>query len=471
MDCAEVREEFSALLDGELTPEVRAAIEAHLSECAECLRELERFKQVDAAYRALPQHRAPADFDQRVAGALRPKAIRLRRPALRHRRVWPLLAAAAMVLVMLGGAFLQLRTPSGRFEVAQAPEGEKLRAEEPGKDKAVAHTKPTTTRGRGPVPAGAEETQEAELERTAAAEAPAPSPGEKGPPPAAPEQRFDVAKAAKDEGLRHGGRGARGLAEPAAAPLDAKTQKQLRALGYLGAGRPSASADADVGDQVRALREETRAPKPEPLIESDELEETPPAPAAALFAPAIGRPKAPAPVAARPAPTAQASPAPPAVMLKARPARPAEAEATRDQEPPRRVSRVALESPQGRASRPVAAERVSTLGYGDKGTAPSAGLPAEGATVVHDLVAVDGEALTRGKPRRDAGGRRFELSGGVWRQLGYKGQETVDLVRGSEGLEKLLDEYPKLRPLLELGDRVIFRHNRKWHKVMPAIEE
>ena len=139
MDCAEVREEFSALLDGELTPEARAVIEAHLSECAECLRELERFKRVDAAYRALPQRRAPADFEQRVADALRPQVIRLRRPALRHRRVWPLLAAAAMVLVMLGGAFLQLRTPSGRFEVAQAPEGEKLRAGEPGKDEAVAH--------------------------------------------------------------------------------------------------------------------------------------------------------------------------------------------------------------------------------------------------------------------------------------------------------------------------------------------
>ena len=38
MDCAQAKEEFSALLDGELTPESRAAIEAHLSECSDCLR-------------------------------------------------------------------------------------------------------------------------------------------------------------------------------------------------------------------------------------------------------------------------------------------------------------------------------------------------------------------------------------------------------------------------------------------------
>ena len=471
MDCAEVREEFSALLDGELTPEARAAIEAHLSECAGCLRELERFKRVDAAYRALPQHRAPADFEQRVAGALRPKAIRLRRPALRHRRVWPLLAAAALVLVMLGGAFLQLRTPAGRFEVAQAPKGEKLRKEKTDKDEAVADQKATATRGRGRVPAGAEEAQEAKLERTVAAEVPAPSPAEEGPPPAAPEQRFYMAKAAQDEGLRHSGRETRELAEPAAPPPAAKPHEQLRALGYLGAGRPKAPADEDVGGQVSVLREETRASKPEPVLESDELEETPPAPAEALFAPGISRPKATEPAPARPAPTAQASPAPPAVMLKARPSRPAEAEATRDEEPPRRALSVAVESPQRRADEPVAAERLSTLGYGDKETAPSVGFRAEGATVADDQAGVDGEAVTRGKPRRDAGGRTFEFSGGVWRQLGYKGQETVDLVRGSEGLEKLLDEYPKLRPLLEVGDRVIFRHNRKWHKVMPAIEK
>ena len=472
MDCAEVREEFSALLDGELTPEARAAIEAHLSECAGCLRELERFKRVDAAYRALQQHRAPADFEQRVAEALRPKVIRQRRPAPRHRRVWPLLAAVAAVLVMLGGAFLQLRTPSAPFEVAQAPEGEKLRAEKTDKDEAVAHEKATATYGRGRVPASTEETQEAELERTVAAEAPALSVGREVPPPAAPEQRFYVAKVAKDEGLRHGGRGARELAEPAAPPSDAKPQEQLRALGYLGDGRPSASTDADVGDQVSALREETRAPKPEPVLESGELEETPPAPAEALFARGISRPKSAEPAPARPAPAAQPSPPPPpAVMAKAGPARAPEAKAVSNAPAPRRVSHVAFESPQGRAAQPVAADRVSTLGHRDKETAPSVGLRAEGATVAHDQAAVDGEALTRGKPRREAGGRTFELSGGVWRQLGYKGQQTVDLVRGSQVLEKLLDEYPKLRPLLEVGDRVIFRHNRKWHKVVPAAEK
>jgi len=459
MDCAEVREEFSALLDGELTPEARVAIEAHLSECAECLRELDRFKRVDAAYRALPQHRAPADFEQRVAGALRPKAIRLRRPALRHRRVWPLLAAAAMVLVMLGGAFLQLRGPSGIFEVAQVPKGEKLRVEKADALNAIAQEKATTTRGRGPVPADVEETQEASFGGTVAAE----SPTEEVPPAAAPEQRFYEAK---DEGLGHGGKGAREWAEPAAPPLKAKAHEQLRALGYLGPARPSPLAEADVGNQVSAVGEETQAPKPQAAIESDELEKTPPAPGEALFAPAISRRKS-----AKAGAAAPPSPAPPAVMPKAAPARALDAQATRDEKRPRRAFDMALESPQRRAAPPISADRVSTLGYGDKETGPSAGLRVEGAGVADDQAGVEGEALSSGKPRREAVGRTFELSGGVWRQLGYRGQETVDLVRGSEALEQLLDEYPKLRPLLELGDRVIFRHNRKWHNVLPTADK
>ncbi len=45
----EVREDFSALLDNELTHEERELVEGHLSECAECLRELDALKRVDVA--------------------------------------------------------------------------------------------------------------------------------------------------------------------------------------------------------------------------------------------------------------------------------------------------------------------------------------------------------------------------------------------------------------------------------------
>ena len=261
------------------------------------------------------------------------------------------------------------------------------------------------------------------------------------------------------------------MAEPAAAPVDAKTHEQLQALGYLATGRRKGPADEVVAGQVSALREETWAPKPESALESGELGQTPPALAEALDALATGRPKSAEAAPSRPAPVAAPGPPPPSDIAKAEPARAPETKAIRSAPAPPRVSHVALEPPQRRAAQPVSAERASTLNYGDKGTAPSAGLRVEGATVADDQAGVDGEALTRGKPRREAGGRRFELSAGVWRQLGYKGQETVDLVRGSEMLEKLLDEYPKLRPLLDVGDCVIFRHNRKWHKLMPAIEK
>lgn len=98
--CMETREEFSALLDEELTPEERERVEAHLSECSECLRELNALKRVDDAYGALPEVVAPKGFEKRVRGVARPR--RRIRPI-----IWmgPVLAVAAAVLVVISGVF------------------------------------------------------------------------------------------------------------------------------------------------------------------------------------------------------------------------------------------------------------------------------------------------------------------------------------------------------------------------------
>lgn len=98
-DCEEVREDFSALLDGELSADERDAMETHLSECAACLRELDGYKQVNNLYETLPAVSAPSDFEAGVKTAVAPKNVTFRRKGWGRRRLAPMLAAAAMVLV------------------------------------------------------------------------------------------------------------------------------------------------------------------------------------------------------------------------------------------------------------------------------------------------------------------------------------------------------------------------------------
>ena len=122
----EIREDFSALLDGELTLEERELVEGHLSECAECLRELDALKQVDVAYSALSQMKAPEDFEEGVREAIRPRTLRF--PALGEGRSmrWmrPVAAIAALVLVMFGARFVLQPTEPERVQIANVPKDE-----------------------------------------------------------------------------------------------------------------------------------------------------------------------------------------------------------------------------------------------------------------------------------------------------------------------------------------------------------
>ena len=64
--CASIREEFSALLDGELTAMEQARIDEHLLECSECLRSLDTMKKVMGIYDELPKVSAPDEMLSRV---------------------------------------------------------------------------------------------------------------------------------------------------------------------------------------------------------------------------------------------------------------------------------------------------------------------------------------------------------------------------------------------------------------------
>ncbi len=99
-ECNDIRENFSALLDDELSSEEREHVENHLAQCSECLRALDGLQRVDGLYQALPEVDAPDHLSDAVREALRPKE----RP-----RNWfgPLprisLVEAAVVLLIVGG--------------------------------------------------------------------------------------------------------------------------------------------------------------------------------------------------------------------------------------------------------------------------------------------------------------------------------------------------------------------------------
>jgi hypothetical protein len=113
MNCHDARELFSALVDDALDPTERSTLDAHLAGCAECRRELERFRATVALLRAVEPARAPAGFVDRVLEAARPAP-------LHHRLLralflpWPVklpLEAAAIVLVGVMAVMLFRETP------------------------------------------------------------------------------------------------------------------------------------------------------------------------------------------------------------------------------------------------------------------------------------------------------------------------------------------------------------------------
>jgi hypothetical protein len=104
----------SAYCDGEVTPEERARVEAHLAECAECAEALAAYRRLGQAIRALPQGTPSRTLWFRIQEGLA-------RPA---RPLWwrllPVASAAVVLLVAVVAGFL-LRPPSGPAPL-QAPE-------------------------------------------------------------------------------------------------------------------------------------------------------------------------------------------------------------------------------------------------------------------------------------------------------------------------------------------------------------
>lgn len=123
--CESIREEFSALLDGELTADEQARIDEHLLGCSECLRSLDAMKKVMGLYDELPRVEAPEDVLDGVHEALDDTTVEFERANDGNQRVSyrPVLIAAATLALMAGVSYIAVEgLDSQRQYAAEAPE-------------------------------------------------------------------------------------------------------------------------------------------------------------------------------------------------------------------------------------------------------------------------------------------------------------------------------------------------------------
>ncbi|MFZ5452497.1 MAG: anti-sigma factor family protein [Thermodesulfobacteriota bacterium] len=118
--CEQVRERFSAWLDGELTAAENRQVAAHLEVCQDCSRELAILQRLDEALGTLAAP-LPSRLPERVLDRLQP----------RRRYWWQSLAmAASLVLgIVLGGALARNFYPYSTT-IATNGNGEVLALEE-----------------------------------------------------------------------------------------------------------------------------------------------------------------------------------------------------------------------------------------------------------------------------------------------------------------------------------------------------
>ncbi len=115
--CEQVETEISALLDGELSGDRQAPVEAHLASCAGCRRKHRLLAATRDAFRGLDAESAPAGFEQMLSDRLAAEQLPARQ---RGARRWlPAFALAAAVAV--ASLALSLLSPGERPAVRSAP--------------------------------------------------------------------------------------------------------------------------------------------------------------------------------------------------------------------------------------------------------------------------------------------------------------------------------------------------------------
>jgi mycothiol system anti-sigma-R factor len=108
MTCQELERFLYPYLDGEFQPEERLEVEAHLSRCAECARQVHEEARMQQALRRAAREsvtgaRAPAALRSRLQAGLRQEQRRERQWQ------WARASAAALVVVAAGGTWMALQ--------------------------------------------------------------------------------------------------------------------------------------------------------------------------------------------------------------------------------------------------------------------------------------------------------------------------------------------------------------------------
>ncbi len=416
------RERISAYLDGELPEAERIAFEQAMAEDAALQREVEDCRGVDALFWALPREDAPSDLLRRVQNALddadeRPEPIRFRR-RLQPRAATPLLASAAVLLVVIGVVIFQFASQPdlARRDVASLAESERR------------------------LPEGYHEVQMLELREETIAPLAASEPA--AAEESVPEQR------AKDEAAAYLSMQADALeappeAEPDAAPTEAERFAVEARITAAPAPPPPAATPADAEPAPESAPE--RAPEP-PLAPqpADDV----PAPQAMAYGGQDYRAEQPdAPEAAPPVTPEDLPSASPGGMV-------------------------------GGFGGGVTGVPDGMPGMGGMGGMPGgvdARMGRAAGTDSEDNAAAP-EAETDAPPpvaaplRLLAGPRAFERMGDEWRQRGYAGEEAPAIARDSEAFAQLLQRYPELHTLTLQPDAVVFAVDDGWRRLEPAPE-
>lgn len=115
-NCDEMREWLGPYVDGEGSPETRAAIEAHVCTCAECRCEVEGLRELGNHIAVGSPTCVPPALWSRIESQL--GAAPPRRRLVRFLRLRSILAAAACLVLAVGGHFAILQGLSTRAEAA-----------------------------------------------------------------------------------------------------------------------------------------------------------------------------------------------------------------------------------------------------------------------------------------------------------------------------------------------------------------
>jgi len=469
----DIREQFSAYLDGEMDTGARAAFEARIAADPALRVELDAWRRVDALYRELEPVRAPEALEAAVLDEMRGVRIRFRRPRAAPVRLWPVLAAAACFLVVMGLMFSRTSYVSTRTQLAReqaappspmpeaateaaadAARAQRIPGAQPEAKMETAAGAPQPSRGDGMitapevsgrphVPEGTyfvmlDTAPEAapEVSYTPAPEPPVPEPSADMPPARlAPSPAMEIPMQAPPP-----------VAAPRAAPqppvrLDGITEKQETG---------DIRFDARIGAAARDLGGLEPAPAPAPAQP----------PVAAVSAPAPIEQEVPPPVLAE-TPPAQAE----TVVAVPEPL-PA----------PQSVPSLGEDRLERHRRAPtVGGYGGGYGGYGGtmrgdhateaqppKAAPPAAQLGAAPAPLQDSPQAVEAGAT------REANGHVFTLCGDTWQQEDYADESLTELRRDTRFYRVLLKNHPEIAAVAGLGPRVIFNVGGHWYLLLPA---